>query len=192
MVSISFPLKIEWSLSHFLTRLNGLYFLSSQDWMVSFSFPHENEWSLFPFLTRLNGLYCLLHKIDWSLFPFITRFNGLYFPSSQDWMVSISFPKRLNGLYFLSSQDCIVSISFPCTIEWPSVYQNNKCGCSYYDLNHLCWKCKKYEKWPRGYKTFSFSTHLSMKFTMLINVKIASILTFMSMINFNWHEKYNI
>ena len=28
------------------------------------------------------------------------------------------------------------------------------------------------ESWPRGYKTFSCSTQLSIKFEMLINVKI--------------------
>ena len=40
--------------------------------------------------------------------------------------------------------------------------------------------------WPRGYKTFSNSTQLSMKFIMLINVKMPTtvgILTFISMIN---------
>ena len=35
----------------------------------------------------------------------------------------------------------------------------------------------------RGYKTFSCSTQLSTKFILLINVKIAGILTFISMIN---------
>ena len=39
---------------------------------------------------------------------------------------------------------------------------------------------------PRGYKTFSWSTQLSMKFLMLINVKmptIVGILTFIRIIN---------
>ena len=42
------------------------------------------------------------------------------------------------------------------------------------------------EIWPRGYKTFLCSTLLSMKFIMLINVKmptIVGILTFISMLN---------
>ena len=40
--------------------------------------------------------------------------------------------------------------------------------------------------WPRGYKTFLWSTQLSMEFIMLINVKmpaIVGILTLISMIN---------
>ena len=40
--------------------------------------------------------------------------------------------------------------------------------------------------WPRGYKTFLCSTQLSIKFIMLINVKmptIVGILTLISMIN---------
>ena len=40
--------------------------------------------------------------------------------------------------------------------------------------------------WPRGYKTFSCSIQLSMKFFLLINVKmptIVGILTFMSRTN---------
>ena len=37
------------------------------------------------------------------------------------------------------------------------------------------------KNWPRGYKTFSFSTQLRLKFILLINVKmptIVGILTF--------------
>ena len=44
-------------------------------------------------------------------------------------------------------------------------------------------RAKSIEIWPRGYKLFSFSTQLSMKFFLLINVKmptIVGILTFMS------------
>ena len=43
-----------------------------------------------------------------------------------------------------------------------------------------------YKTWPRGYKTFSYSTQLSTKFIVLINAKmptIVGILTFVSMIN---------
>ena len=39
---------------------------------------------------------------------------------------------------------------------------------------------------PKGFKTFSYSTHLSKKYILLINVKmstIVGILTFISMIN---------
>ena len=42
------------------------------------------------------------------------------------------------------------------------------------------------DKWPRGYKTFSCSTQLTMKFIMPINVKMPTtvcILTSTSMIN---------
>ena len=42
------------------------------------------------------------------------------------------------------------------------------------------------EAWARGYKTFSCSTQLSIKFIMLINVKMPSIVgisTIISMIN---------
>ena len=42
---------------------------------------------------------------------------------------------------------------------------------------------EKRELWPRGYKTFLCSTQLSMKFFLLINVKmptIVGILIFMS------------
>ena len=51
-------------------------------------------------------------------------------------------------------------------------------------LYAICWKqCRSR---PQGYKTFSCSTQLSMKFILLINVKmptIVGILTFISMIN---------
>ena len=51
---------------------------------------------------------------------------------------------------------------------------------------HLCHENKILKTWPRGYKAFSCSTQLSIKFIMLMNVKmptIVGILTFISMIN---------
>ena len=58
-------------------------------------------------------------------------------------------------------------------------------GCTYMYL--YCITHPIYAKfWPRGYKSLSWSNQLSMKFIMLINVKmptIVGILTFMSMVN---------
>ena len=39
------------------------------------------------------------------------------------------------------------------------------------------------ETWPRGYKTFLYSSQLSMKFIMLINVKIPTIVGILTFIN---------
>ena len=56
------------------------------------------------------------------------------------------------------------------------------------DLDPLCSRHehRRRQTWPRGYKTFLCSTQLSMKFILLINVKmptIVGILTFVSRIN---------
>ena len=54
----------------------------------------------------------------------------------------------------------------------------------FYIMSYLC-TLKFLKTWPRGYKTFLCSTRLSMKFILLINVKMPTIVgisTFISRI----------
>ena len=52
-------------------------------------------------------------------------------------------------------------------------------------------KNKNLKTWPRGYKTFSCSTQLSIKFIMLMNVKMSTtvgIITFISMMTTSYEN----
>ena len=46
---------------------------------------------------------------------------------------------------------------------------------------HNCLKCANNETLPRGYKTFSCSTHLSTKFQLLIKIKYRQIKKFLAL-----------
>ena len=108
-------------------------------------------------------------------------------PHRRHWVVSLS--KNINPSLVLvqprKTHPCLTERLLMGRKESNQSNQSESSSTLFLPMDNLK-VCNQFGLRPRGYKTFSYSTQLSMKFNLLINVKmptIVDILTFISMIN---------